>query len=515
MPLMPQILQPGPARARALAVGVPGATAFVLALWHLDRGTMWRDEAATVMAASRTLPQLWHLLGTVDAVHGLYYLLMHFALPLYPGEFMLRLPSALGASATACLVAALGMRLVRLRVGLWAGLLYAIAPFAQYYAQEGRSYALVAAGAAAATLLLVRCVERPSARNWAGYAAAVTVTAWLHEFAVLLLAAHAVTLAVTGVPPRLWRRWCAAAGCAALLLLPLAAVTRDQSGQVSWIRPPGRAEAETLLRAATGHDGLLYAVTLALIALAVSRPPVRRTRGACGLAGVAVPLALVPPLILFAVSQWHPLYAPRYALFAFAGVPLLAAAGLEALLARVPRPARGARLLSGAVPALAGAGLVAVAFLVQLPLQQHQRSADARRDDLGSVARMLSAQLEPGAALLYLPKAGRRYVEAYPASVAGVRDVSLRASGAASGTLYGTDVPPRELAARMACLSRVQVLFDAEAGRPGWHTDSTGERAKLAVLRRDFVSLTQVRRRSGLLVLYARVGGPARGCADR
>ncbi|NEB77780.1 hypothetical protein G3I40_21555, partial [Streptomyces sp. SID14478] len=158
-------------------------------------------------------------------------------------------------------------------------------------------------------------------------------------------------------------------------------------------------------------------------------------------------------------------------------------------------------------------GLVAVAFLAQLPQQERQRSPQARRDDLGAVARMLGAQLQPGDPLLYFPKTGRRYVEAYPASVAGLRDVSLRASGAASGTLYGLDVPPRELAARMDCLPRVWVLYDAEAGYPGWHTGSTGERAKLALLKRDFVPLTQVRRKSGLLVLYARVGGAAPGCA--
>ncbi|MFI7338560.1 glycosyltransferase family 39 protein [Streptomyces sp. NPDC050085] len=504
---MPLNMQVGAARARVLAVAVPGAVALVLALWDVDRGTMWRDEAATVMVASRTLPQLWHVLGTVDAVHGAYYLLMHFLLPLHPGEVMLRLPSVLGASATAGLVAALGVRLVRPRVGLWAGLLYAIAPFAQYYAQEGRSYALVAAAAAASTLLLVRCVERPSARAWAGYGAACAATAWLHEFAILLLAAHVVTLAVTRVPARVWRGWGASAACAALLLLPLVAVTRGQSGQVSWIRRPGREEAEVLLRATTGHDGLLYAVTLALIAVAVSRPPRRRSEGTCGLVGVALPLALVPPLILFAVSQWHPLYASRYTLFAFAGVPLLVAAGAETLLGRVPR-----LVPAPAVPALAGVGLVAVAFLAQLPLQEHQRSANARRDDLGAVARMLGDRLKPGDPLLYLPKTGRRYVEAYPASVAGVRDVSLRVSGAASGTLYGLDVGPHELAARMDCLPRVWVLFDAEAGYPGWHTTYTSEKAKLAVLARDFTPVTQVRRKSGLLVQYVRVGGAVPGC---
>ncbi|MFE6890178.1 hypothetical protein [Streptomyces sp. NPDC057694] len=504
---MSLITHPGPARARALAVAVPGAVALVLGLWGLDRGTMWRDEAATVMAASRTLPQLWQLLGTIDAVHGLYYLLMHFLLPLYPGEVLLRLPSVCGAAAAASLVAAVGTRLVRPRTGLWAGLLYAVAPFTQYYAQEGRSYALVAAGAAAATLLCVRAVREPSGRAWTAYAAAVALTAWLHEFAILVIPAHAVTLAVTRVPRRVWRGWGGAAAAATVSLLPLALVTRGQSAQVGWIRRPGRADAEALLRMAAGGHGLLYAATLALIAVAVSRPPARAAKGAPGLVGTALPLALLPPLILLALSQWHPLYAPRYAFFAFAGVPLLVAAGAEALVSRVPRLAPAAT-----APALAGLGLIAVAFLAQLPLQEHQRSTHARRDDLGSVARMLSAELKPGEPLLYVPKTGRKYAEAYPASVAGTRDVSLLTSGARSGTLYGRDVGAAALRARMACLPRLWVYFDAEAARPGWRSRTAADTAKLDVLRKDFRPVRQGRRQSGTVRLYERVGGAAPGC---
>ena len=42
------------------------------------RPSLWFDEGATISAsANRTLPELWKLLGHIDAVHGLYYLLMH------------------------------------------------------------------------------------------------------------------------------------------------------------------------------------------------------------------------------------------------------------------------------------------------------------------------------------------------------------------------------------------------------------------------------------------------------
>ncbi|WP_425444537.1 glycosyltransferase family 39 protein, partial [Streptomyces alboverticillatus] len=250
----------GWAGAAPLATVVPAAVMLVLGLWGLDRGTMWRDEAATLQVARRSLPEIRRLLEDVDAVHGLYYLLMHPLAALGAGETTLRLPSVVAAAATAALVAALGRRLARPRVGLWAGLLYAVTPFVSHYAQEGRSYALVAAGAALATCLLIRAVEGtpgedggpPRYGRWAGYGAVVAVTALLHEFAVLLLAAHAVTLLVSRVPGRVWRGWGCAAVAACGLLAPLAVLSRRQSEQVSWIRTPGYEQARALLYAFAG-----------------------------------------------------------------------------------------------------------------------------------------------------------------------------------------------------------------------------------------------------------------------
>lgn len=85
----------------AVAVLVPVLVMFGIGLWGIDRGGMWRDEAVTFQVARRSLPQIWQLLHSVDAVHGLYYLLMHPVLALHPGEVALRLPSLCAAAATA------------------------------------------------------------------------------------------------------------------------------------------------------------------------------------------------------------------------------------------------------------------------------------------------------------------------------------------------------------------------------------------------------------------------------
>src|SRR6476469_1908465 len=84
---------PSDTPARVLSVLVPVLVMLAIGLWGLDRGGMWRDEAVTFQVAQRSVPQIWHLLHTVDAVHGLYYLLMHAALAPHPGEVALRLPS--------------------------------------------------------------------------------------------------------------------------------------------------------------------------------------------------------------------------------------------------------------------------------------------------------------------------------------------------------------------------------------------------------------------------------------
>ncbi|MFF5366640.1 hypothetical protein [Streptomyces sp. NPDC013187] len=290
-----------------------------IGLWGLDRGGMWGDESVTFQVAQRTVPQIWRLLHDVDAVHGLYYLFMHVVLTVHADEVVLRLPAVCAATATAGLVAALGVRLAGPRAGLWAGVLYAITPMTGHYAQEGRSYALVAGGVAGATLLLLRAVEGAGARVWWGYGTVVALTCALHELAVPVLGAHALTLALLRVPRRVWSGWGRAAGAAALLLLPLVWVSQGQAGQVAWLVPPGWDRVERLARNFTpGPAGPVFWGALLLMAVGLRE---RRT------AAVAAPLLLVPPGILMTVSQVRPLYHDRYVLYSLAGASLLVAAG--------------------------------------------------------------------------------------------------------------------------------------------------------------------------------------------
>ncbi len=213
---------------------VPPAVMLGLALWGITGPSYWRDEGATLAAVQRPFPRLVRMLGHVDAVHGVYYMIMW---PLVrvagTGEIVTRLPSAVAMAVAAGLVAALGRRLVSPAAGLAAGLVFAVLPQVSLYAQDARSYAMVTALGTAGSYLLVRAIGAAGRRRgWlTGYAACLGAMAALNIFGILLVAAHAVSVALA------CRRQASAAARRSLALSWLAAAT----GAVGPGQPGARA----------------------------------------------------------------------------------------------------------------------------------------------------------------------------------------------------------------------------------------------------------------------------------
>ncbi|GAB1823819.1 hypothetical protein [Herbidospora sp. RD11066] len=378
-----------------------------MGIWGLDRGSMWQDEATTYAIASRPLGDLFATLGNVDAVHGLYYLIVHAVLYL-PGdpEILIRLPSVLATGLAA--LAVTGAARLMGGSGLAAGAAYALLPVVSHYAQEGRSPALVCAAVAWAVYALVR-------RSWVMYATAVTVAAYLNLTALLVLAA----LAVPGLLIDR-RRWSAASGAALAASVPLILVAYPQSAQVARLTAPTWADAGALV---SGFAG----VTVVLAVLGMLRGGPLRV--------VAVPLMVVPPALLLLLSQVKPYYEERYVLYAVIGLALLIGSAVDGI-ARLARPLV-------AVPA--AAVLLAVTMMPALPAQAEARRLDSRSDDPAAVAKLMSQLALPGDTVVYLPSIRRLVAQAYPAEFANLRDVALMKSGAASGTLAGRELPSSEI----------------------------------------------------------------------
>lgn len=461
----------------------PVALSLVLGLWGVRReGTMWRDEAVTYDMARRGLPDLWATLAHVDAVHGLYYLLMHGLFGLFGGVdplLLLRVPSILATAAASGMLAMLGRRLAGPRAGLLSGIAFAVLPQVQRYEQEGRSYALVCALVVGATCLLVRAVRTRTGRAWAGYGAVLLVACLLNEFAVLALAAHAVAL-----PPRARRPWAGAALGVCAGLAPLAALSVRQSDQVSWIGRPG-------LGAWAGFVALtVFGVACAAVLTGGRRAPV--TAPGRTLSTLALALLVLPTLILITSSLVKPLYVDRYVLYRQTGTALLTGAALD----RLGRAGGWPRAVATAA---AGAAVVAL-----LPLTLHLRTPQSRIDDVTAVARAVADAGSDGDGVLYMPARRRVWSLPDPGAVRGLRDLALDGAPVASHTLYGTEVPASVIRARMLATPRIVAVRDP-AGQPV--DRDAREAVKRQVLAMYFEECATRRVRGARITVFARAGG--------
>jgi mannosyltransferase len=448
---------------------------------------VWRDEAATWQVAERSTPEIMHMLGHVDVVHGLYYLLMHVLFMRFgPGTTTLRMPSVLGVGVAAACVAAVGRRLAGPTAGLAAGMAFGLLPAVQFYAQEGRPYALVAAGAGVATLLLVHALRgRPRRRLWAGYGCAVMVCGLLNWFSLLLLAAHLVTMLWSRAGRPVWAGWAVGAAGAVTGLLPRAVYSGRQSGQVSWIPP------------LTWHmligPAVLLAVGAACAVVGRSAADPSRTERVSA-AQVGLPLLAVPQLGLAAVSLFKPLFLDRYVLFSQLGLALLVGTLIGAAARAVgPRRPRLTRCLLPAV--------VIAATLALLPQSLTDRSPGSRVDDVLAVASDVRRLGQPGDAVVFVPSARRDTWSVSPGAFTGLRDIALAQRPAPSGTLNGVEAGARDIRTSMLAQRRILLVTVAAGARP---PTGARDRTKLAVLREHFTPVADAQVRGRRVTAYRR-----------
>ncbi|ROR44007.1 glycosyltransferase family 39 protein [Kitasatospora cineracea] len=336
-------------RRLARAVWLPPALLTLAAgLLMIKRPVLWHDELATLTVIRRPTGAILAMLQHVDAVHGFYYLFMHYWTSLF-GESptMLRLPTVLAMSGAAACVALAGRRMFGARAGLLGGLVFALVPTVVRYGQEARSYAFVVLLASVALLALLRAVERPTVLRWGLYALSLVGTAYLHLVALTFLAAHGLAVLIAWWRER--REWRRPVGFTAAVLLavafayPLIHLGTKQSGrQISWITVPVPDDL-TLVWGGIFCSTLMAGGVLLAGALAWGGP--RRDSAALGTAGV-----LVPVLLLWELSRVGSVsyFIPKYMFFVLPAACVLAGGGLALVRLR------------GAAVALAVLGLLSL-----------------------------------------------------------------------------------------------------------------------------------------------------------
>ncbi|WP_345762973.1 glycosyltransferase family 39 protein [Diaminobutyricibacter sp. McL0608] len=413
--------------------------------------SFWGDEAASIMSAERPLPSLFVELGNVDAVHGTYYLFLHFWIGVFGASpLSVRMPSALAVGAAVFGVVLLAERLASYRVAVLAGCVCVLLPRVTYMGEEARSYALSAACAVWLTVLLVRALGRHESRvmRWWPYALLLAASAYVFLFTMLIVVAHlAIILTVT----RSWRvvrAWGAAVLAAVIAASPLIYWALRERKQISYLQSADAVNTQTLgvdqwfgniavailawgliaVGAVVGVRALLRARgrRRGQIADAILTPRGRATAfraagiltpreaGMPSLFVVAAAWAFIPMLLLLAGDLASAMYTVRYLSFAAPAVALLI--GLVLAL-----PARRWISVVGLVTVLAAS----------VPTYLYQRTPFAKNEsDWAQIADTIKTHATKGDAVVFDQtfKPSRRprlALHTYPAAFAGLGDPTL------------------------------------------------------------------------------------------
>jgi len=221
-------------------------------------------------------------------------------------------------------------------LALVAGVLAAVHPTLHWYAQEGRMYTWLAAGATLSLWALWRLLHS-GGRSWrfmALYALATALLVYLHYYAALIPIAQAIYVAFWAVATRRWQRvvdWLIASTVAFLLFAPWLPRALGVFGFRGW-REEGvvseipftyaKAYLVGYLPQTLVAPGLLLFGAVAL--LGAGWWIVRRAEAALLLLlSIAVPLGAVVAMALL-----NPDFHPRYTLYVVPPLLLLVAAGV-------------------------------------------------------------------------------------------------------------------------------------------------------------------------------------------
>lgn len=358
----------------ALGPFVALVTATVLRLHGLGRRPVWTDEGSTWTAARLDVTELLHRCVHRDASPPLYYLLTSWVIKTFgDGEVQLRLVTALASIVLVWLT----YRLARLGLGrgpaTFAAFLTAVSPFQVQYAQEARTYTLVAMFLVGSTYVFARLQQRPGPRRWLPLVLLTAGGLWTQSIAALGTAVQGFIAVVTPTGRRRFWPWAGAMAVAGLLYLPWFLYSREMAhrlGDSHWYVPaPDRHAVFKVIRAIlispfpivtapTGspHPGLGALMPPALAHLLLALPPVlallitlpqAMSRSAKGFLSRLCWTGWVLPLVaVYIASQQQSLMLHRYFVFATPFVTVLYAHGLASLGQRTLRVALGAALIA-------------------------------------------------------------------------------------------------------------------------------------------------------------------------
>jgi mannosyltransferase len=459
---------PGALRDRLPAALDPllvGLLAIAVSLGGAGRPSFWYDEAATISAAySRSLDQLWRMLGNVDAVHGLYYLLMHGWFQIFPPtEFWSRVPSGLAVGGAAAGLVVLGRQFSSRTVAVASGLFCAILPRSTWAGIEARPYALSMMAAVWLTVLLVHVTRRDTGRLWLCYGFALASSIVLDAYLALLLAAHFTFIGVFHSARTVLIRFTVVTAVAVCALAPFLLTVVGQAHQISWIAPIGRRTIEDVVVQQYFERSPWFALLAALVMGAAvilwASGTMQLARKDRQLLALAVTWVAIPTASIVIYSALiHSIYTPRYLSFTAPGVALIlgvCAAGVAA------KPWRTAILVT----------LFAIVAAPNYLLAQRDPYAKYGMD-YSQVADLIAAHAAPGDCLLvndtvtFMPAPMRPLLAARPDAYRKLIDLTLWQRATDRNDVFDTNLIPEVVTEPLSRCGVVWIITQADPSQP-------------------------------------------------
>jgi mannosyltransferase len=324
-------------RSEVALVAGPAVLAGLLCVIQLTGRSLGFDEGASVAIASQHGAALRSAIAHDGGNMAGYYVLLHVLVSAFGnGEWVLRLPSAIGAAAASGLTTAIALRLLDRKTALVAGVLMAVSLPLVFWGQSARSYALLVALCAGSFLAFAALLDsdRPR-RAWVLYVACTALAMYASLMAALIVVAQLTALT--------WRRQrirqvAAAVVAVVICCIPLAVLAaRRGSGQLFWVPRPNLTSVKQVLEALTSAGleptfhrtattYVLLGITIALLLGAVVAVVASRERS-----GPVLILSwlLVPVGLAFLESRvGQSIFLPRNLLVALPAASLLLAWGL-------------------------------------------------------------------------------------------------------------------------------------------------------------------------------------------
>jgi mannosyltransferase len=455
MRLRPAVLDPMIVSVLGVGVNLAGA----------GRPSFWYDEAATISASySRSLAQLWQMLANVDAVHGVYYLLMHGWFQIFaPTEFWSRAPSGLAVGGAAAGVVVLGKQFSARTVAVSAGVICAILPRATWAGIEARPYALSMMAAVWLSVLLVYAARRDNAWVWLAYGIALATSILLDLYLVLMLLAHTVFLCTYRRSRMVPVRFVIASVLAVAAVTPFVRESIGQAHQIIWIAPIGRRTIEDVAIQQYFERSPPFTIVSALVvATAIVLwlcTSAKLVQGDRQLLTVAIAWLVIPTAVILIWSAWvHPIYTPRYLCFTAPAVALVLGVCIGALAVR-----RWVATAIVSVLALAAAPNYVLA----------QRGPYAKYGmDYSQVADLITAKAAPGDCLLvndtvtFMPAPMRPLLAARPDAYRKLIDLSLWQRATDRNDVFDTNLIPEVIAGPLSGCHVVWIITQADPSSP-------------------------------------------------